>query len=115
MFSSSCELKLYIRACLMISSSASMNFATYWRVPLNVSKHIELAQGVNRLDATWEVQRKGIVGLTKPVSFGTPPLCLLLGPPEVPFYPFLGEGFPTQIHCRKNGYPYSNLSTGGPG
>ena len=32
-----------------------------------------------------------------------------LGPPVVPFYPFLGEGSP-----RKQGNPYSNLSTGGP-
>ena len=33
-----------------------------------------------------------------------------LGPPIVPFYTFLGEGSPTE----KKGYPYSNLSTGGP-
>ena len=38
----------------------------------------------------------------------------LLGPPVVPFYPFFGEGSPTTIVYRKNGYPYSNLSTGGP-
>ena len=31
-----------------------------------------------------------------------------LGPPVVRFYPFSGEGSPTK------GYPYSNLSTGGP-
>ena len=37
-----------------------------------------------------------------------------LGPPVVPFYPFLGEGSPTKIDYRKKGYPYSNLSTGGP-
>ena len=29
-------------------------------------------------------------------------------------YPFLGEGSPTEIDYRKKGYPYSNLSTGGP-
>ena len=34
-----------------------------------------------------------------------------LGPPVVPFYPFLG----TRIDSKnRNGYPYSNLSTGGP-
>ena len=38
----------------------------------------------------------------------------LLGPPVVPFYPFWGEGSPTKIDCRKKGYPYSKLSTGGP-
>ena len=33
----------------------------------------------------------------------------------MPFYPFFGEGSPTKIDYRKNkGYPYSNLSTGGP-
>ena len=43
-----------------------------------------------------------------------------LGPPVVPFCPFFGgEGSPTKIDDRerkkrKNGYPYSNLSTGGP-
>ena len=26
---------------------------------------------------------------------------------------FLGEGSPTRIDCRKKGYPYSDLSTGG--
>ena len=38
----------------------------------------------------------------------------LLGPPVVPFYPFLGEGSPTKIDYRKKGYPYVNLSTKGP-
>ena len=38
----------------------------------------------------------------------------LLGPPVVPFYPFLGEGSPTEIDYRKKRYPYSILSTGGP-
>ena len=28
-----------------------------------------------------------------------------LGPAVVPFYPFLGEGSPTEIDYRKNGYP----------
>ena len=39
-----------------------------------------------------------------------------LGPPAVPFYPFVGEGSPTKIDHRKskNKYPYSNLSTRGP-
>ena len=40
-----------------------------------------------------------------------------LGPPaRCPFSPkFCGrEGSPTKIDCRKKGYPYSNLSTGGP-
>ena len=37
-----------------------------------------------------------------------------LGPQVVPVYPFLGEGSPTKIDHRKRGYPYSNLSTGGP-
>ena len=39
-----------------------------------------------------------------------------LGRPVVPFYPFvlLGEGSPTKIDYSKKGYPYSNLSTGGP-
>ena len=37
-----------------------------------------------------------------------------LGPPVEPFYPFSGEGSPTKIDYRKKGYPYSNLSTGGP-
>ena len=38
----------------------------------------------------------------------------MLGPPVVPFLtPFFGEGSPTKIDYRK-GYPYSNLSTGGP-
>ena len=36
-----------------------------------------------------------------------------LGPPLVPFYPFLEEGSPTKIDYRNKGYPYSNLSTGG--
>ena len=34
-----------------------------------------------------------------------------LGPPVVPFYPFLGEGSPTKIEA--SWYAYSNLSTGG--
>ena len=39
-----------------------------------------------------------------------------LGPPAVPFHPFSGEGSPTQIdYTEKGWYPYSNLSTGGPG
>ena len=29
-----------------------------------------------------------------------------LGPPVVPFYPFLGEGSPTRINDRKQGYPF---------
>ena len=33
-----------------------------------------------------------------------------LGPLVVPFYPFLGEGSPTEMDYRKKGYPYSNLS-----
>ena len=38
-----------------------------------------------------------------------------LGFAVVPFYPFLGEGSPTKIDYRqKIGYPYSNLSAGGP-
>ena len=37
----------------------------------------------------------------------------LLGSPVVPFYPFLGEGSPAKKDYRK-GYPYSNLSAGGP-
>ena len=42
-----------------------------------------------------------------------------VGPSVVSFYPFfvtpfLGEGSPTKIDCRKKGYPYSNLSTAGP-
>ena len=43
-----------------------------------------------------------------------------LGPPVVPFYPFWGEGSPTNINHRKKRkekktrYPYSDLSTGGP-
>ena len=37
-----------------------------------------------------------------------------LGPPVAPFYPFFGEGSPTKIDYRKNKYPYSILSTGGP-
>ena len=32
----------------------------------------------------------------------------------MPFHPFFGEGSPTRIDCRKKGYPYCNLSTGGP-
>ena len=40
------------------------------------------------------------------VKWGSP----CLGPPVVPFYPFW-EGSPRQ---QKAGYPYSNLSTGGP-
>ena len=40
---------------------------------------------------------------------------VLLGPPVVvPFYMFFWEGSPTKRDCRKNGYPYSNPSTGGP-
>ena len=35
-------------------------------------------------------------------------------PPVVPFYPFLEEGSPTKTDYRKDGYPYSILSTGGP-
>ena len=38
--------------------------------------------------------------------------CMSL-PPVVPFDPFLGEGSPTKL--QKKGYPYSILSTGGPG
>ena len=35
----------------------------------------------------------------------------LLGPPVVPFYPFLGQGPPTKIDDRKNRVPtYSHLS-----
>ena len=37
-----------------------------------------------------------------------------LGPPVVPFHPFLGEGSPTKIDYRKSWCPYSKLSTGGP-
>ena len=37
----------------------------------------------------------------------------MLGPPVVPFYHCFGEGSPAKIDYRK-GYPYSNLSTGGP-
>ena len=39
-----------------------------------------------------------------------------LGPPVVPFYPFLGEGSRAKVDYRKtNRVPtYSNLSTGGP-
>ena len=44
--------------------------------------------------------------------------CYMLGPPVVPFYPFLGGGFPCKNRPQKKGYPkgcpYSNLSTGGP-
>ena len=48
------------------------------------------------------------------VSKGSLQLLLLLGPPVVPFYPFLGEGSPTKIDYRRNiGYLYSNLSTRG--
>ena len=36
-----------------------------------------------------------------------------LGPPVVPFYPFLGEASPTKIDYRKKG-TCSNFSTGGP-
>ena len=36
------------------------------------------------------------------------------GSPVVLFCPFLGEGSPTKIDYRKNGYPDSLLSTGGP-
>ena len=39
----------------------------------------------------------------------------LLGPPVLPFYLFFGEGSTTKIDYRQKGYPYSNLSTGGPG
>ena len=39
---------------------------------------------------------------------------VLLGPPVVPFGPFLGEGSPAKIGYRKKGYRFSNLSTGGP-
>ena len=39
----------------------------------------------------------------------------LLGPPIVPFDPFLEEGSPTKIDDKKKLVPtYSNLSTGGP-
>ena len=34
--------------------------------------------------------------------------------PSSALYPFVGEGSPTKIDYRKNGHPYSNLSTGGP-
>ena len=34
--------------------------------------------------------------------------------PVVPFYPFLGKGSPANYRLQKQGYPYSNLSTGGP-
>ena len=37
-----------------------------------------------------------------------------LGLPVVPFYPFLAEGSPTKLDCRKKGHLYSILSTGGP-
>ena len=36
-----------------------------------------------------------------------------LGTPVVPSYLFFG-GFPTKMDYRQKGYPYSNLSTGGP-
>ena len=40
---------------------------------------------------------------------------LKLGPPVVPFYPFLGEGSPTKLDYRtKVGTLNPNLSTGGP-
>ena len=32
----------------------------------------------------------------------------------MPFYPFFGGGLPYQNRLQKEGYPYSNLSTGGP-
>ena len=35
-------------------------------------------------------------------------------PPVVPFYPFFGGGFPLLKQTTEKGYPYSNLSTGGP-
>ena len=38
---------------------------------------------------------------------------LRLGPPVVPFYLFFGDGSPTNL-VQKKGYPYPNLSTGGP-
>ena len=34
----------------------------------------------------------------------------ILGPPEVPFCPLLGQGFPTKIDYRQKGHPYSSLS-----
>ena len=39
-----------------------------------------------------------------------------LGPPVVPFYPFWGRVplLRTIDYRRKNGYPYSNLFSGGP-
>ena len=57
----------------------------------------------------------GLVGhLTQKLRVPTPRSELYLGPPVVPFYPFLGKGSPTKIDYRKKGYPYSTLSTGGP-
>ena len=38
----------------------------------------------------------------------------LLGPPVLPLFPLFGGGFPYQNGLQKRGYPYSNLSTGGP-
>ena len=53
------------------------------------------------LERTWETTEE----LPKPP----------LGPPAVPFYPFLGDNSPTKIDkTEKRWYPYSNLSTGGP-
>ena len=44
-------------------------------------------------------------------TLNPPVIDAVLGPPVVPFYPFLGEGSPTKIDCRKNRVPtYSNLS-----
>ena len=39
---------------------------------------------------------------------------MLLGPPVVPCYPLLGEGYPAKIDCTEKMVPHSNLSTGGP-
>ena len=39
----------------------------------------------------------------------------VLGPPVVPFYPFLGKGPPTKIDYRKKGAPILSTGvTGGP-
>ena len=42
-----------------------------------------------------------VLGVQKGTSLGAPSLPFALGPPVVPFYPFLGEGSPTKIDYRK--------------
>ena len=76
-------------------------------------------------------QRLGTDILSEPLAVGSfPPLCVLgergkplffggvpvgfLGPPVVPFDPFLGRVPLLKQTTEKSWYPYSNLSTGGP-